>query len=76
MGEVRMTEEAKRIIERAIKSPEFIDGLVEGTHLLDCVKKVCDNKNPYALESLKRIIENRICELNTQYWFERMNKLI
>ncbi len=71
-----MTEEAKRIIERAIKSPEFVNSLVEVTHLLDCVKKVCENKNPYALESLKGIIENRICELNVRYWFERINKLI
>lgn len=60
-------------IKKIIQSKEFTDEMLEAYKLLDCVKKVIENKNIYALKSLKKIIDNRINELNIQTWFNRIN---
>lgn len=66
-------KQTSKDIKKIIQSKEFKDGIFETTKLLSCVIKICENKNPYALESLKNIIDKRINNLNIQAWFNHIN---
>lgn len=68
-----MDNATKKIIEDAINNPEFIERLAKAFDLLPCIKEILECDDVIALESLKSILEDRINQLNIQYWFERLN---
>lgn len=57
-----------------INDPEFIKRLAKGFDLLPCIVKILECDEVIALESLKGILEDRINQLNIQYWFERIEE--
>ena len=70
------TEEAKRIINQAIKNPEFIKELSSGFDLFPCIEAICSFEYAYGLEALRHVLDNRIDELYIRDWFVRINKVI
>jgi hypothetical protein len=67
-----VTEEAKEIIEKTIKNPEFIKEIAEAVDFFDCIVKIHTTDNIIILQALKSVLERRIAELNIMFWFIRI----
>lgn len=70
---IHINKQTINAIKKIIQSKEFQDGLIEATKLISCIEKIIDNNNPYALKSLKEIIDKRIIDLNIQAWYNHIN---
>jgi len=68
--------EAEEIIKKAINSQEFIDRLAKGFDLLPCIKTIHGFDDVIPLRALRKILDEKIAELNIRDWFERMEKLL
>jgi len=67
-----VTNEAKEIIENALNSPEFIKGMAEAIDYFDTLVKAYKTTNVIVLTALRDALDRRIIELNTMFWFQRI----
>lgn len=69
-----VSNQSKEIIEKAINSDEFINRLAKGFDLLPCIKKIFDFDDIIPLEALRKVLDDRIAQLNIQHWFEHVGQ--